>query len=220
LFKGIGAQVLGADRAYELAKEISKCRAQINEAGFGELFGTLQVILSDRQTLEATKLLDPEKNYLTRSIPGTLALLKRYASLWRIPQRRNLIEALAQGGSEDTHLDQLSNENLTYAVVEHYKTNLPDAPRLLQSRDKVIAHNEHITGSALETPTWGDATRVITYAKDFVITIGCGYLSQMWGSDSSDYILQNSAQRPAVALARLLRTVGIAERRGPSSPSS
>ena len=46
-----------------------------------------------------------------------------------------------------------------------------------------------------------------------LITIGYGYLSLLWGRDSSDYILQNTAQRPAVALARLLRTAGIVEGR-------
>ena len=209
LLDGVGTQIFWADLAYELATEISNHRDQIAEASFGELFGRLWVILSDRQTLEATKLLDPENKYLTRSIPGTLALLKRRAPLWRIPQRKSLIEALAQGGSEDTHLDQLSNENLTYAVVDHYEEKLPDAPLLLQSRDKVIAHNEHTTGPPLEAPTWGEATRVVTYARDFVSTIGYGYLNQLWGRGSSDYDPQNAAQRPAVALARLLRTAGI-----------
>ena len=219
LLEGVGAQILWADLAYELAKEISEHREQINESSFGELFGTLLQILSDRQTLEATKLLDQEKNYPTRSIPGTLALLKRHATLWRIPQRERLIAALAQGDSKDTHLDPLSNEDLTYAVVKHYEEKLPDASRLLQSRDKVIVHNEHITGPALEAPFWEDATRIITYAKDFVITIGSGYLNHSWGKDSSDYIPQKSAQRPARALARLLRTAGIVEGTRPSSPS-
>ena len=95
LLEGIGTQIFWADLAFELAKEISNHREQIAEDSFGELFGRLWVILSDRQTLEVTKLLDPEKNYPTRSIPGTLALLKRHARLWRIPQRKSLIEALA-----------------------------------------------------------------------------------------------------------------------------
>ena len=204
LLEGVGTQIFWAELAYELAKEISSHREQIAEASFGELFGGFWVMLSDRQTLEVTKLLDPKKNYPTRSIPGTLALLKDHARLWRIQQRESLIEALTQGGSEGTPLDQLSDEDLTYAVAQYYEKNLPDAPLLLQSRDKVIAHNEHISGPPLEAPTWGEATRVITYAKDFVSTIGSGYLSQFW--------VQNSAQRPAVALHRLLRTAGIVER--------
>ncbi len=203
LIEGVGNQISWADLTYELAKEISNHREQIAEARFDELFSRLWVILSDRQTLEVTKLLDPKKNYPTRSIPGTLAILKHHARLWRIPQRESLIDALAQGGSEDTHLDQLSDEDLTYAVAQHYEKTLPDAPLLLQSRDKVIAHNEHISGPPLEAPTWGEATRVVTYAKDFVNTIGYGYLSQLW--------VQNSTQRPAVALHRLLRTAGIVD---------
>ena len=91
LLEGVGMQILWADLAYELAKEIGNHRDQISEASFGELFGRLQEILSDRQTLEATKLLDTQKKkYPTRSIPGTLALLKCHARLWCIPSGRVL----------------------------------------------------------------------------------------------------------------------------------
>ena len=60
LFDGTGTQILWADQAYELAKEISNHRERYAEASFEELFYTLFVILSDRHTLEATKLLDPK----------------------------------------------------------------------------------------------------------------------------------------------------------------
>jgi hypothetical protein len=48
LLNGIGTQIDLADQAYALAEEIGKYAEQINEASFGELFGALQTMLSDR----------------------------------------------------------------------------------------------------------------------------------------------------------------------------
>ena len=217
LCNGIAAEIFLADQAYALAEEIGKHTKEINEANFGKLFGSLQVMLSDRQTLAATKLFDPEKKYPTRSIPGTLDLLERHAPLWRVPQRRKICEILAQGDVDASRLNQLSNEKLTCAVVEHYRTRLPDAGGLRQSRDKVIAHNEAIDRSTLESPTWGEALGLINYAKAFVATIGDGYLDILFGSNSSDYRITSEAQRPAVSLRRLLIAAGIVEGRRGSS---
>jgi hypothetical protein len=215
LLNGIGAQINLADQAYALAEEIGKHAKQIHGANFGELFGSLQVMLSDRQTLEATKLFDPARKYPTRSIPGTLDILERHAPLWRVPQRWKINEALVQGGADASDLNQLSKEELTHAIVNYYRTTLPDAYRLRQSRDKVIAHNEAIERVTEEAPTWGDALTLTNYAKDFIITIGYGYLDTLFGTHSSDYIPTSAAQRPAFALRRLLRTAGIVEGRQP-----
>ena len=75
LLKGVGARIAYADLSYALAEEIREHAEQINGASFGELFGSLQVMLSDRQTLEATKLFDPEKgrerNFSETEAPNT-----------------------------------------------------------------------------------------------------------------------------------------------------
>jgi hypothetical protein len=63
LLNGLGTQIALADQAYALAVEIGQHAKQINEANFGDLFGALQAMLSDRQTLEATKLFDEERRY-------------------------------------------------------------------------------------------------------------------------------------------------------------
>jgi hypothetical protein len=57
---------------------------QVNAASFGELFGSLQLVLSERQTLAIVKIFDPVKQYPTRSILGTLNLLDSNAELWRV----------------------------------------------------------------------------------------------------------------------------------------
>jgi len=52
---------------------------------------------------------------------------------------------------------------------------------LWQSRDKTIARNEAIEPSALQTPTWGEAISLANYAKEFVATLGAGYLGLLFG---------------------------------------
>jgi|SRR5215211_1539699 hypothetical protein len=76
-------------------------------------------------------------------------------------------------------------------------------------RDKVIAHNEAIKKSALQQPTWGGAISLVNYAKDFVSTIGFGYLSTHFEQGSGDYYLTYDAQRTSRSLRRLLEATNI-----------
>ena len=92
LLNGIATEIFWADEAYALAEEIGKHAQALNANGFGALFGSLQVILSDRQTLSVTKIFDQPKKYPTRSIPATLTFLKDHAELWRVPEQHKLHE--------------------------------------------------------------------------------------------------------------------------------
>jgi hypothetical protein len=86
---------------------------------------------------------------------------------------------------------------------------------LRQSRDKTIAHNEAIESSALQTLTWGEANSLANYAKEFVATVGAGYLGLVFSEGSDDYIFTDVSRRTSVALRRLLKAAGIAaDKRG------
>ncbi len=217
LFQGIGAEIFWADEAYALAEEIGKHADQINAAGFGRLFGSLLTILSDRQTLSVTKIFDPpSRTYPTRSIPATLDFLEAHAELWKIPQWHKLQETLLGGGLDSAYVEQLNNVELTRAIVAHYRAALaklsPALEALLQSRNKTIAHNEAVDRSTLQHPTWGEALSLVNYAKDFVSTIGYGYLNTLFGQGSQDYIPTHEARRPSLALRRLLEAANISAR--------
>jgi hypothetical protein len=213
LLNGIGTEIFWADEAYALAEEIGNHAQALNAKGFGSLFGSLQVALSDRQTLSITKMFDEPKKYPTRSIPATLAFLNEHAELWRVPERHKLHETLVEAGSDSAYVEQLSNAELTRALVSHYEGMLASLSvplsELRQSRDKVIAHNERIERSALQVPTWGRAISLVNYAKDFVSTIGFGYLSTLFGQGSDDYYLTHDARRTSRSLRRLLEAANI-----------
>jgi len=224
LVGGVAAELFWADEAYALAEEIGRHVEQIRAADFDRLFGSLQVILSDRQTLSITKIFEPNNpRFPTRSIPSILRYLETNAKLWTIPQRLQLHKTLAEAGEDTARVKQFSASELTHAIVAHYRSTLPARDRvascslslsldvLQQSRDKVIAHNESIERSALRTPTWGDATSLVDYAKHFVITIGFGYLGIDFGLGSYGYQPTYDARRTSIGLRRLLKAADLVE---------
>lgn len=222
LLKGIVTEILHADEAYSLVVEIGKHAKQINAANYGELFGSLQLILSDRQTLSIAKIFEPVGGYPTRSIPVTLALLEKHANLWEVAQPQQLHRALTEASSDILHVEQLCDAELTHAVVAHFRANLPDPKRvephrlslslgtLLKSRNKAISHNKAIELSALQETTWGEATALVNYAKESVATIAFGYLSIFSGIGSDDYIPKHYARHTSNDLRRLLKAANIA----------
>jgi len=213
LLNGIAAEIFWAEEAYALAETIGQHSQAIHAAGFTSLFGSLQTILSDRQTLAVTKMFDRPNRYPTRSIPATLQFLETHAKLWRVPQWHVLHETLIEAGATSTSVVQLNTVELTHAIVNHYEGTLTQlSPALIglrQSRDKTIAHNEAIERSALQSPTWGAALSLVAYAKDFVSTIGFGYLSTFFGKGTGDYYLTHDARRTSVELQRLLEAANI-----------
>ena len=211
LLDGIAREIFEAEEAYSLAQEIGNYAQEINTASYGELFGRLQIILSDRQTLSVLKMFDPVKRYPTRSIPGTLSLLEDNSDLWELPERQELQRVLVEAGSNTAEIEHLGKAELTRVVVEHYRSTLPDPRTLRQLRDKVIAHNEAIDRDALNKVTWGQAISLVTYAKHFVAAVGCGYLGMYFNGDGDDYLLTRDARRTSTGLRRLLRAAGIAE---------
>jgi hypothetical protein len=99
-------ELLWADQAYSLAEEIGKYAHHINVANYGELFGALQLVLSERQTLAIVQIFDPAKSYPTRSIPGTLDLLENNADLWRVSDQDKLHQELIDAGMDRTRVER------------------------------------------------------------------------------------------------------------------
>jgi AbiU2 len=184
LLYGIAKEIFFADEAKLLVVEIGKYAETLNAQGFGRLFGSLQVAYSDRQTLCVTKMFDSENTrYPTRSIPAILNLIENNSSIWTLPQAHQLHKTLTDTGQDRQYVETLNNAQLSLAIVSHFRSTLPQVQRagicslsksliaLREARDKVIAHNEAIAQSARTYPTWGDAEALVTYAKNFLVTI-------------------------------------------------
>lgn len=218
LVHGIAKEILFADEAKALCVEIGDHAQEVNAQGFGQLFGSLQLAYSDRQTLCVTKMFDPEgRQYPTRSIPAILNLIERHAVLWTLPQKHKLQEMLVLAGHDRQTVLNLDNTQLSLCIVSHFRSRLPMSEstatdqlsialrNLRETRDKVIAHNESISQAARTLPTWGEPELLVAYAKDFVTTIGFGFLSLYLGNDSRNYRGAANPRRTSAELNRLLK---------------
>jgi hypothetical protein len=222
LLQGIAKEIFFADEAKALCVEVGNHAEKVNAQGYGQLFGSLQVSYSGRQTLCVTKMFDPEdRRFPTRSIPATLNLIERHASLWSLPQKQKLQETLVIAGHDKQSVFALDNTQLSLAIAAHFKGTLPQGDNasadqlslalrnLREARNKVIAHNEAIAKSARTLATWGEAELLVTYAKNFVTTISSGFLSLYMGNDSNTYHATADAHRTAAALNRLLKAANL-----------
>ncbi len=109
LMNGIVKELFFADQTKALAVTIGKHSTVINSNGFGDLFGSLQNILSDHQTLAVAKIYDPpSKKYPTRSIPAMFSLIERHSNLWNLPQRHILEKLLIDAGNDPALISTLS----------------------------------------------------------------------------------------------------------------
>src|SRR5215212_6995457 len=117
----------------------------------------------------------------------------------------------------------MNNTELTYAICCYLRSTLSNTKRLepgnpshgldavARLSQQVIAHNEAIDSASFQSPTWGDATSLLNYAKQFVTTIGLGYLGLHFEDGSDSYSLSHGARRTSNSLRRLLRAADIIE---------
>lgn len=222
LIQGIAKEIFFADEAKALCVEIGNYAQEVNTQGFGQLFGSLQVAYSDRQTLCVTKIFDPEdRRFPTRSIPTILNLIERNASSWSLPQKRKLQETLIVAGHDKQTILNLDNTQFSLAIVSHFKGTLPQGDstaksrlsialrNLREARNKVIAHNEAIPQSARTLATWAETELLVNYAKNFLTTISFGFLSLYMGNDSRTYRSTKDAHRTSYELNQLLQAARI-----------
>lgn len=217
LMNGIVKELFFADQTKALTVTIGKHSSSINNNGFGDLFGSLQNILSDHQTLAVAKIYDPpSKKYPTRSIPAMLSLIEKHSDLWSLPQRHALEKLLINGGNDPAFIKGLNNRQLSLEVVSHFNNTMPHKDKVgycslsealetvREARDKVHAHNEAVDKAARRLPTWAGVESLVNYAKDFACVIGFGFLSLYLGNQNKDYTLGRDARQLSRKMEKLI----------------
>ncbi len=187
LLYGLQAELHWAKEARTVAIVIGNHSAVINNTRFRTLFGRLQEIFSERETLSVAKIFDrPNRISPVRSISTTLILLEENVDLWNLSERDFLEDFLLENGYGD--MSEKTNREISIAVIEVFRKTLPLSAKkdscqlsnsldaVLQSRDKVHAHNEAISASERTLPSWKDTQLLIDYAEDFIKTIIRGFL--------------------------------------------
>jgi hypothetical protein len=195
---------------------------RFHQEGFGEVFGHLQTIFSDRETMAVAKLYDtPSTQYPTRSIPAMLKLIEQHSGLWSLPERHRLEQLLIDEGADPALVRGMGNKQIALEVVSHYKRTLPHKSKVAsctlsaalepvrETRNKVLAHNEAINKAARTITTWCDTKVLVDYTKDFACIIGFGFLGTYLGHSHADYMLAHDARRFSFKLSQLLDRAGL-----------
>jgi AbiU2 len=213
LLKGVQSEITWAEEARALSFTIGRNALVINNNNFGLVLGRLQEICAERETLCVAKIFDkPHSRHPLRSIPAILDLIEENADLWNLPGRELLEPILFENGYGS--FEEKSNKDVVYAIVRFYRDSLPSVRKrdecelsaslnaVLQSRNKVHAHNEAIAREERNLPSWSDTEKLTEFARDFVNTIIYGFL------EISAIIYE--ADRPARQMETLLGVCGLA----------
>jgi hypothetical protein len=218
LLDGIAGEIFWAEEAKAFTQKVSDPHAAINAANYGNLFGSLQTIMTDRVMLSVAKVYDrPDRRYPTRSIPAVLALIGQNASLWRLRHRISLEKLLIDAGRNENLIRSATEVELIGLAIGHYERTRPDDYKastcplsaslaaVREARNKVLAHNEAINQLARKRTTWGGIDDLIAYAKDFVCVISSAFTDSYYGEHGNDFLLSIDAGRLSRELDRLLK---------------
>lgn len=218
--EGISVDLYWLEESFNLLETISKHSDEINNASYGRFFGSTQAILGRFIILQSAKLFeDVSMRYLTSSICSALDLLDKESSSIAIEQNGIIITTLIKYSAESiSHCHD--DRGTTNSLVRFFKSEMTsDAKhfvgladsilRVKTVRDKVIAHPEMVDINALSQATYDDITKLVTFAKVFLATIGFGYLSIAYSDESDSHLLSSDAKRASISLERLLNKAGI-----------
>jgi hypothetical protein len=215
--EGILQNVFAADQSYSLAFCVGKHASALNAFRYGVAFRPIQDVLAQYFILSVTKLFEePNKRYSTRSIPTAIRILQRAADEITIHQKLAMLSRFARGGGDAGSLQDLSDEQITTAIISHYERLLPSKETvtgfahwrtlhaLKVQRDKVIAHNENTADLLFPRVDWGEAAALIRLAKSFVDVIITGYLGYILTDDNGNFMTSSEAEQPAKSLDKFL----------------
>jgi hypothetical protein len=219
---GVAITVFQAEEALRLEELVGREAPRINAAGFGALFGSLQVILGRYIILTTAQLFEkPNQRYQIRSVPAAIKFLYDHADALVVEQRPALLRSLSQLGAPVKDFQEGPDPEVTRFVAQFFeeqvsRVDLDEASgearaltALKTLRDKVVAHSEAVQLEDLPKPTYAEIDRVVALARSFVGAVAFGYLSVGYDDNSGSPSLSFDAQRATTSLRRLLERSGV-----------
>jgi hypothetical protein len=201
----------------------------VNQARFGELFGTIQDASLGEMILSVAKLFERASDrYPVRSIPAAIAVLKSGGSDLQPIEPLAALPDFDRAGIDTTGLRNVARADFSERLAALLDASCPDTNRaeacmlsrtldaLRASRDKTIAHNEAIDRELLPKAKWVEAETLLAYAQNVSAGLAMAYFSSAWTDDDGRFSMGYDAQVAASQLQRLLKAAGIA----PGLPSS
>lgn len=218
---GIALDLFDAEEVLAIDEIVGRNANAINEATFGQFFGSLQRYIGRILILSVARIFENNERFKIRSIPAALKIMSENSSDLRIPERPTLIKEMINLGYIKSDLDQMTEKALTELVVSHFEVAIPKAVKeseielesalhaLKTVRDKNVAHHEAVEWNNLPKPTYAQLRELIEITKDFVSIVGLPYLSTVYRCDRGDYLLSSDAGKTARCMERILNKLGV-----------
>jgi hypothetical protein len=222
LYAGLGPDIYLAERARQLHRAVGLLADEINAAGFGELFGTVQNAAVGELTLNVAKLFERASNrHPVRSIPAVIGILQEYAAELDPMEPTPALADLSRAGIDVSSLKSLSGPVFTRQLGSLLHASCPDPKKadacdlsrslnaMRASRDKAIAHNEAVDRDSLPRAKWSEAEKLLDYAKNVSAGLAMAYFTSAWTDDSGRFSTSHDAGVAASQLRRLLKAANI-----------
>ncbi len=214
---GLVENIRQAGESMALRAEIGQNALNINEARLGHLFGRMQRIMGRYAVLAACRLFEPETDsYPLSSIPIALNHFRFNSDYLQIQNKEFVISKLIGFGHEASEFEGIPDPWINQLVRKEFADSLPDANQpessdlsmalhnLKTVRDKFPPHSETVQ----ESDDWGDTDTdinlLLRFAKDFVGTVGKGYLDIDYAIDDDNSIFEINSSRTVDTMKQLL----------------
>lgn len=222
IMEGLLGDIIAARESYELLQIMGRHSEELLSSSFGPFFSALDRACLNDYLLAIARLYDePSSRYEIRSIPNALLFLEHYELDFPVVERHALVDRLARAGLEMPVLQGLPDSDLTRALVQHFRAQLPKATvesvddlssalkAVRARRDKRVAHSEHTVDFAFPGVTWAQTEALVRFAETFLDCIAFGYLRLALATDDGHFMLSGDAARSARAFTRLLQKAGV-----------
>lgn len=187
---GLADNILQAEEAITLRAKIGAAATRTDESGLGHLFDRLQIILGRFAILSTCRLFEKESdNYPLQSLPTALNHLRFNAEYLKIENKEFVIKKLIAFGHEENQFEGIPDPWITQLVRKEFADRLPvpgnpESGELSKALDTLrslhdisMAHPGTTQKPDGLTPAEAGIRTLLEFARDFVETIGKGYLN-------------------------------------------
>ena len=190
VIEGLADSILQAEEAITLRAKIGATSTRTGESGLDHLFDRLQIIMGQFAILATCKLFEKESdNYPLQSLPAALNHLRFNAEYLKIENKEFVIKKLISFGHEETQFEGIPDPWITQLVRKEFADRLPvpgepESGELSKALDTLKSlHDMPMSHSGTTrkpdglTPAEAGIRTLLEFARDFVETIGKGYLN-------------------------------------------
>ena len=202
LVKGLAENICQAEEALAICAGLGENAAAVLESGNRQLFSRIRIMLERYAIMAVTRLLEPDEDgFHSISIPVALNYMRFHADYLEINDREFIFKKLINFGHEAKEFEGIPDPWITQLVRKEFADRMPNANdpdnddlsralyNLKNVRDTFIT--DVVTEKELEEIEKSERNikTLLIYARDFIGTIGQGYLGVAF--DSNPNVLQS-----------------------------